>query len=106
MPKINEIILKLEGFQYDRSLDLNILHYHIQLTEDVSNLHTTIIPWGKYRYKLLPMGVSKSTDILKQKIKHLFHGFEFIHASIDELLILTKSDRTDHVQKLEPTLTN
>ena len=34
----------------------------------------------------------------------LFHGFLFIHAYIDGLLILTKGDCTDHVQKLELTL--
>ena len=34
-----------------------------------------------------------------------FHGFEFIRACIDEFLILTKGYWTDHVQKLESTLT-
>ena len=31
MPKINEILLKLEGFQYDKSLDLNMGYYHIRI---------------------------------------------------------------------------
>ena len=31
----------------------------------------------------------------------LFHGFEFIRAYIDGILILTKGDWKDHVQKLE-----
>ena len=31
----------------------------------------------------------------------LFHGFEFICSYIDDLLILTKVDWTDHVKKLE-----
>ena len=30
-----------------------------------------------------------------------FNGFESIRAYIDELLILTKGDWTDHVQRLE-----
>ena len=29
MPKINEMLLILEGFQYGTSLDLNMGHYHI-----------------------------------------------------------------------------
>ena len=28
MPKINDILLKLEGFQYATSLDLNMGYYH------------------------------------------------------------------------------
>ena len=34
----------------------------------------------------------------------LFHGFEFIRAYIDDPLILTKGDWTDHIQKLELTI--
>ena len=31
MPKINEILFKLEGFKYANSLDLIMVHYHIRL---------------------------------------------------------------------------
>ena len=64
MPKINEMLLKLEGFKYAASLDLNTGCFHIQLRKNVSNLCTIIIPWRKYRYKLLPMGVSNSQEIV------------------------------------------
>ena len=48
MPKINEMLLKLEGFQYATSLDLNMGYYHIGLSENASNLCTIILPQGKY----------------------------------------------------------
>ena len=75
MSKINGILLKLEGFQYTTSLDLNMRYYHIQHSENASNLCTIIIPWGKYGYKSLPMGVANLPDIFKQKMNDLFHGF-------------------------------
>ena len=34
MPKNNEMLLKLEGFQYDTSLDLDMGYYHIQLIDN------------------------------------------------------------------------
>ena len=46
MPKINEMLLKLEGFQYATSLDLNMGYYHIRLIKNASNLCTIILPWG------------------------------------------------------------
>ena len=104
MPKINEMLLKLEGFRYATSLDLNMGYYHIRLREDASNLCAIIIPWGKYRYKRLPMGVANSPGIFQQKMNDLFHGFEFIRSYIDHLLILTKVEWTYHIQKLELTL--
>ena len=44
MPKINENLLKLERFQYAKSLDLNMGYYHIQLTGDAFNLCMIILP--------------------------------------------------------------
>ena len=104
MTKINEMLLKLEGFQYATPLDLNTGYDHIQLSENASNLYTIIPLWGKYRYKYLPKGLTNSSDIFQQKMNDLFHRFEFICAYIDKLLILTKVDWTDHVQQLELTL--
>ena len=64
MPKINELLLKLEVFCCDMLLDLNMVYYHIQLSENISNLCTIILPWENYRYKLLLMGVDNYSDIL------------------------------------------
>ena len=101
MPKINEMLLKIEDFQYAASLDLNMAYYHIQLSKNVSNLCTIILPWGKYQYKHLPMGVADLPDISQQKTTDLFHGFKFICAYIYEFFILTKGDWIYHVHKLE-----
>ena len=46
MPKINVMLLKLEGFQYATSLDLNMGYYHIHLSKNASNLCTIILPRG------------------------------------------------------------
>ena len=37
------MLLKLEGFKYATLPDLNILYYHIQISEDASNLCTTLL---------------------------------------------------------------
>ena len=90
MHNINEMLFKLYFFQYVISLDLKMVYYHILISEKSSNLCTIIIPWIKYRYKDLPMGMSNSTDISQQKMNDLFRGFEFFCACIDDLLVLKK----------------
>ena len=87
MSNINGILLKWEGFKYASSLDLNMGYYHIQLSEDTSNLCEIIIPKWKYNYKCLPTGVIHSQDIFQQKINDLFQGFEYICVYIEKLLI-------------------
>ena len=100
MPKINEMLFKLEVYQYVTSLDLNMEYYHIQLIENASNLCTIILPWEKYCNKRLPIGVVIFLEIFQQKMNDLNHGFEFIRAYMDDILILTKEDWTDNMQKL------
>ena len=46
MPKTNEMLLKLDNFQYAMSLDLNMEYYNIQLRKNASNLCTMILLWG------------------------------------------------------------
>ena len=65
MQKIREILLNLEGFQYATSLELNMVYYHIRLSDQASNLCTIILPWRKYKYKRLPMGICNSPDIFQ-----------------------------------------
>ena len=50
------------------------------------------------------MGVSNSPEIFQDKINEISHGFEFIRAYINELLIITKRDWSNHLEKLELTL--
>ena len=52
------------------------------------------------------MGVSNSPDISQQKTNDSYHVFEFIRAYIDEILVSTEGDWTNHVNILELTLIN
>ena len=59
LPKTQDLMLKLEGFQYATSLeDLNMGYYHIELNLLAQEMCTIALPWGKYRYKRLPMEVA------------------------------------------------
>ena len=69
IPKINDLLLKLEGFQYATSLDLNMGYYHIELNLRAQEMCTIVLPWGKYRYKRLPMGVANSPDIFRENVR-------------------------------------
>ena len=48
IPKVNDMLLKLEGFQYATSLDFIIGYDHKQLSKNASNFCTVILLWGKY----------------------------------------------------------
>ena len=104
MSNINKILLKLEGFQYATSLDLNMRYYHIWLSKNASNLCIIIIPWGEHCYRLLPIGITSSPETFQQEMNDLFHEFVIIRAYIEEILVLTMGYWRYHVQKLERSL--
>ena len=78
IPKIQDLLLKLEGFQYATSLDLNMGYYHIELSPDSKQLCMIVLPWGKYEYQKLPMGLNNSPDIFQEKMLTVFRGLEFV----------------------------
>ena len=70
-PKIQDLLLKMEGFRFATALDLNMGYYHIELTPASSQLCTIVLPWGKYEYWKLPMGLCNSPDIFQEKMNEL-----------------------------------
>jgi Reverse transcriptase (RNA-dependent DNA polymerase) len=104
LPKIQDFFLKLEGFQYATSLDLNKGYYHIELSLGAKQLCTIVLPWGKYEYQRLPMGLCNCPDIFQEKMSSLMSDLEYLQAYIDELLILTKGTFVEHLQQLATVL--
>ena len=104
IPHIQDLLLKLEGFQYATSLDLNMGYYHIELSPNSRKLCTIVLPWGKFEYLKLPMGLCNSPDIFQEKMNELFHDFEFVRAYIDDLLIITKGNYEHHIDDVEKVL--
>ena len=104
IPKIQDVLLKLEGFQYATSLDLNMGYYHIRLDPASAQLCTLIFPWGKYEMQALPMGLCNSPDIFQEKMSELMQGLEFVRTYIDDLLILTKGTFEEHLEDVQKVL--
>ena len=105
LPKISDMLQKLEGFEYATSLDLNIGYYHIELTPASSRLCTVVLPWGKYEYLRLPMGLCNSPEIFQEKMSELMVGLEFARAYIDDLLVVSSGTFDTHLDELEQVFT-
>jgi hypothetical protein len=101
IPKIQDLLMKLEGFMYATSLDLNMGYYHIELTPNSKALCTIVLPWGKYEYQRLPMGLCNSPDIFQEKMSSLVSDLEYCRAYIDDLLILTAGSWDEHLKHLD-----
>ena len=55
--------------------------------------------------QVLPMGLCNSPDIFQEKMSSLFSELEYVRTYIDDLLVITKGDFQDHLEKLDAVLT-
>ena len=60
---------------------------------------------GKYEYLRLPMGLCNSPDIFQEKVNELMQDLEFARAYLDDILVITKGDFTQHLEHIEQVLT-
>jgi dihydroorotate dehydrogenase len=100
------MIRSMEGFSFASALDLNIGYYHIKLDHDADaqKLCTIVLPWGKYKYKRLPMGIKIAPDVFQNVMSKLVQDKEYVKTYLDDLLILSNSSFKDHLLKLEMVL--
>ena len=79
-------------------------YYHSQLHPNSRKLCTIVLPWGKYEYNKLPMGLNNSPDIFQEKMNELFIDLEYVRTYIDDLLVITKSSFENHLKDVHKVL--
>ena len=104
LPKISETLQRMEGFQWASAIDLNMGYYHLTLDLATREICSLIFPWGRYRYKRLPMGASTAPDVFQEKMNNLFNELEFVKVYIDDLLVISAGSFDDHLEKLGQVL--
>jgi dihydroorotate dehydrogenase len=70
------MISSMEGFTFASALDLNMSYYHIKLEANAQKLCTIVFPWGKYKYKRLPMGIKIAPDVFQKIMSKLVQDME------------------------------
>ena len=105
LPKIAELLRKLHHFRWATAIDLSMGYYHIPLDMEAQKLCTTILPWGKYQYLRLPMGIKTSPDIFQNIMNELLGDMPEIFVYLDDILIVSDGSFQDHLALVEKVLT-
>jgi hypothetical protein len=80
-------------------------YYHIPLDLEAHKLCTTILPWGKYQYKRLPMGVKTSPDIFQRIMYELLGDIPpNIQVYLNDILITSNVTFEEHASTMEQVL--
>ena len=71
IPKVSDIFTRLNGFTYATALDFNMGFYHVPLSQRSQQICTTVLPFGKYSYERMPMGLLISPDVFQYRMDAL-----------------------------------
>eukprot|EP00804_Cyclotella_cryptica_P002448 CCRYP_019166-RA/>CCRYP_019166-RA protein AED:0.22 eAED:0.19 QI:0/-1/0/1/-1/0/1/0/66 len=61
-------------------------YYTIRLDSNAQKICTIILPWVKYSFLRLPMGIVGSPDIFQAKMSEQMATLKFVRAYIDDIL--------------------
>ena len=108
LPKIQDIFHRRRGYKYATKLDLTACYYTYELDEESSWLCVLVTPFGKYRRKRLPQGLTQSPDWAQAAIEDVFIEADLlrqcVEAFIDDVGVFS-NDWEEHLSHLSRTLT-
>ena len=103
LPNIQEVLRKRPGYEFLSKLDLTMMYYTFELDEESKDLCTIITPFGKYRYRKMPMGIKCAPDTAQDIISNLFREMEEVSVFIDDIGVFDNSF-DEHMSTLDKVL--
>ena len=63
-----------------------------------------ILPWNKYVYLKIPMGLNISADVFQQELSRIFKGISYLLVYIDDIQVITKGMFEQHLEAVKSVL--
>ncbi len=105
LPLIDDILPELINARLFSKFDLSNGYWHCVLDEESSVLTTFQTPFGKFRWKRLPFGLSVSSEIFQKRLHTSLEGLEGVICVADDILVFgvgasEEEARRDHDNKV------
>ena len=95
LPTIEDIATRLHGAKVFTVLDVRHGFWHVRLDERSSYLTTFNTPFGRYRYKRMPFGISSAPEVFQKKMHELIEGLHGIEVVADDFVVVGYGNTVD-----------
>lgn len=103
LPTIESTLSELHGSQYFTVLDAATAFLQVPLDSHSSKICTIATPFGRFRYKTMPYGISSAPEVYQKIINQIFEGLDGVVPYMDDVLIYGRSQE-EHNKRLEIAL--
>ena len=87
MQTIEEVVTRMPNAKYFSVLDASLGFWQVSLDAESTNICTFNTPFGRYKFKRLPFGLSSSQDVFQKVMSEMFEDIEGVEVVIDDVLI-------------------
>lgn len=106
LPTIDEIATRLHGAKVFTVLDVRQGFWHVPLDEKSSLLTTFNTPFGRYRWKRMPFGISSAPEVFQRRMHEVIEGLEGVEVVADDFVVVgfgetleqANHDHDDHLE--------
>ena len=92
---VDEITAKLQGMTVFTIVDFKKGYWMVVLHPDSRKLTCMALPFGRFQWTQLPMGIAVAQDIFQSKLDAIFIGMEGVTGIADDMIIAGK-DEMEH----------
>ena len=103
MPTRDELLSRLNGAKYFTTLDASSSFWQCKLDEESSFLTTFNIPFGRFRFLVLPFGICSAPEVFHKTVRRIFEHFPGVETSMDDILVYGKT-RKEHDERVRQVL--
>ena len=96
---LDDLMPELARAKIFSTVDLTVGYWHCVLDDESSRLTTFATPFGRYRWKRLPFGLSASSEIFQKRVSQALEGLEGILNITDDILIYGVCDTEDEARR-------
>lgn len=99
MPTIEEVVSRLPQAAVFSTLDATCGYWQIPVDEKSSKLLTFDTPYGHFRFRRLPFGISSASEVFQRTMNQLFGDIEGCEIIVDDILVWGR-DEMEHDERL------
>ena len=106
MPTCEELLAKLSGNKVFSLLDAAAGFWQLPLSPESRRFTTFITPFGRYRMKRLPFGISIAPEIFQERMEELLQGCDGTVCYMDDILVFgrTVEEHNKNLKKVHQRL--